>query len=197
MYPFLQPVEHGTVLIVSTAMTPRKQVKLDEGGLWDYALRILSRKSYSAGEIKQKLSFRAAPGTDISAVLTKLRDYGFADDEKFSETFAQARLRNEGFGRSRVLRDLRTKKVSAKVAEQAIEKTFAGTSEAELIDNFMARKYRLKDLTVFLKEEKNLASAYRKLRLAGFSSNGSLQALKRHAKHVADFEVGDEAEEEG
>jgi regulatory protein len=174
-------------------MSPRKQSKLDEGGLWNYALRVLARKAYSAGEIRQKLSQRAASISDVPAVLTKLREYGFADDEKFSEAFAQSRLRNEGFGRSRVLRDLRTKRVSPKVAEQAIEKTFAGTSEAELIDNFLARKYRSKDLTVFLKEEKNLASAYRKLRLAGFTSNATLSALKRHAKHAADWEVEDDS----
>jgi regulatory protein len=177
-------------------MSPRKPLKLDDGGLWDYALRILSRKAYSAAEIKQKLSLRAAPGTNIPALLTKLKEYGFADDEKFSETFAQSRLRNQGFGRSRVMRDLQTKRVSPKVAEQAIEKTFAGTSEAELIDNFLQRKYRSKDLTVFLKEEKNLASAYRKLRLAGFTSNATLAALKRHAKHSADWEMPDESTEE-
>ena len=176
-------------------MTPRKQRKLDEGELWDYALRILARKAYSAGEIKQKLGQRAALISDVPAVLTKLKEYGFADDEKFSETFALSRLRNQGFGRSRVLRDLRTKRVSAKTAEQAI-KDFAGTSEAGLIDNFLARKYRSKDLTVFLKEEKNLASMYRKLRLAGFSSNATLAALKRHAKHAADFEVDEVVEGE-
>jgi regulatory protein len=173
-------------------MAPRKPVKLDERGLWDYALRILSRKAYSAGEIKQKLSLRAASASDVPGILTKLKEYGFADDEKFSEAFSQSRLRNQGFGRSRVLRDLAGKRVPTKVAEQAIEKTFAGTSEAELIDNFLARKYRSKDLTVFLKEGKNLASAYRKLRLAGFTSNATLAALKRHTKRTADWEILEE-----
>jgi SOS response regulatory protein OraA/RecX len=126
--------------------------------------------------------------------LTKLREYGFADDEKFSEAFAQSRLRNQGFGRARVLRDLQTKRVSPNTAAEAIEKTFAGTSEAELIDGFLARKLRGKDLTVFLKEEKNLASTYRKLRIAGFTSSASLSALKRHAKHAADWEVEDDLE---
>lgn len=175
-------------------MSPRKPVKLDDIGLWDYALRILSRKAYSAGEIRQKLSLRAAPGTNVPAVLTKLKEYGFADDEKFSETFAQSRLRNQGFGRARVLRDLQTKRVAPKVAQQAIEKTFEGTSEAELIDNFLARKYRTKDLPVFFKEEKNLAAAYRKLRLAGFTSTSTIAALKRHSKHSIDWEGAEDAE---
>lgn len=175
-----------------TPMTPRKQKKLDEGGLWDYALRILARKAYSAAEIRDKLNRRAVSSSDVPTVLTKLKEYGFADDEKFSEAFAQARLRNQGFGRSRVMRDLQSKHIAPKVAEEAIEKTFAGTSEAELIDNFLARKYRSKDLTVFLQEEKNLASAYRKLRLAGFTSDATLAALKRHGRHSADWEVIEE-----
>jgi regulatory protein len=177
-------------------MAPRKQSKLDEGGLWDYALRILARKSYSSGEIRQKLMQRATSFADVPIILTKLKEYGFADDEKFSEAFAQSRLNNQGFGRSRVLRDLHAKRVAPTVAEKAIDKTFAGTSEAELIDSFLARKYRSKDLTEFLKEEKNLASAYRKLRVAGFSSSATLAALKRHAKHAADWEVSEETGED-
>jgi regulatory protein len=177
-------------------MTPRKQSKLDESGLWDYALRILARKAYSAGEVKQKLMQRASSFADVPIILTKLKDYGFADDQKFSEAFAQSRLNNEGFGRSRVLRDLHAKRVAPNVAEQAIEKTFAGTSEAELIDKFLARKYRSKNLAEFLKEEKNLASAYRKLRVAGFSSSAALTALKRHANRAADWEVLDEPPED-
>jgi len=173
-------------------MGPRKQIKLDENGLWDYALRVLARKAYSVSEIRQKLALRAASVSDIPGVLTKLAEYGFADDKKFSEAFSLSRIRNDGFGKSRVLRDLRTKRVPAQVAEQAIEKTFAGTSEAQMIDDFLARKYRSKDLTVFLKEEKNLASVYRKLRVAGFSSNATLAALKRHGKHAADWEVADD-----
>jgi regulatory protein len=177
-------------------MTVRKQIKLNATGLWDFALRTLARKSYSAAEIRQKLNRRAESISDVPAILTKLSEYGFADDRKFSESFALSRLRNEGFGRSRVLRDLRTKQVPPQVAQLAIEKTFAGTSESSLIDAFLARKYRSKDLVTFLKEQKNLASAYRKLRVAGFTSSASLDALKRHAKHAADWDIADDQPDE-
>lgn len=177
-------------------MAPRKQTKLNQDELWNYALRLLAKKAYSAAQIRQKLNQRATETSLVPTILTKLKEYGFADDEKFSELYAQSRLRNQGFGRSRVLRDLRAKRVSSKIAEQAIEKTFAGTSEAELIDNFLARKYRSKDLASYLQEEKNVASAYRKLRLAGFTSSASLVALKRHAKRAADWEISDESSAE-
>jgi hypothetical protein len=51
-----------------------------------------------------------------------------------------------------------------------------------LIEAFLRRKYRSVTLDVFLAEPKNLASAYRRLRLAGFASGNSLRVLKRFAR---------------
>jgi regulatory protein len=164
-----------------------KLKKLDSGSLWDYALRVLGQRAYSANELRQKLSKRSESAADVTAVMGKLREYGLTDDTKFSEAFASSRLQNRGFGRFRVLRDLRSKRVSGNIAEAAVEKTFAGTNEAELIQRFLDRKYRGKKLEEFLKEEKNLASVYRRLRTAGFSSSNSLSILKRYAHQVEDW----------
>jgi regulatory protein len=164
-----------------------KPKKLDSGALWDYALRVLGQRAHSANELRQKLSKRSESAADVTAVMGKLREYGLTDDTKFSEAFASCRLQNRGFGRFRVLRDLRSKRVSGNIAEAAVEKTFAGTNEAELIQRFLERKYRGKKLEEFLKEEKNLASVYRRLRTAGFSSGNSLSILKRYARQVEDW----------
>lgn len=110
-----------------------------------------------------------------------------ADDEKFSEAFASSRLQNDGFGQARVLRDLRAKRVSRSVAEKAVTKTFEKTEESELALQFLLRKYRNKDLSAVLKDEKQFASAYRKLRVGGFSSAASLSLLKRYAKDTAEW----------
>jgi regulatory protein len=164
-----------------------KPKKLDGEALWEYALRVLGQRALSANELTQKLSKRSESAADVDAVMRKLREYGFADDAKFSEAFASSRLQNRGFGRFRVLRDLRSKRVSGKIAEAAVERTFAGTNERELIQRFLERKYRAKNLEEFLKEEKNLASVYRRLRTAGFSSGNSLSILKRYARQVDDW----------
>lgn len=164
-----------------------KPKTLERRALWDYALRVLGQRAHSAAELRQKLSKRAESTADVSAVLEKLGEYGLADDTKFSEAFAASRLQNRGLGRFRVLRDLRAKRVSGKIAQNAVEKTFAGTDEIELIDRFLARKYRGKKLNEFLKEQKNIASVYRRLRTAGFSSGNSLATLKRYAQQVEDW----------
>ncbi len=172
----------------------KKSPKLDENSLWDYALRALSQRAHSANDIKQKLSRRAESPDGVTAVMAKLRKYGMADDNKFSETYASSRLQNNGFGRFRVLQDLRTRRVSSGVAEKAVEKIFDGVDENELVEQFLARKYRKIDLPAFLAEDKNMASAYRRLRMAGFSSRSSLAALKKHSKRSQDFDPPDENE---
>ena len=102
----------------------RKTPKLDESALWDYALRALSQRAHSANDLKQKLARRSESPEGVTAVMAKLHEYGMADDKKFSETFASSRLQNQGFGRSRVLQDLRTRRVSGGVAEKAVEQDF-------------------------------------------------------------------------
>lgn len=167
----------------------RVRSKLNETGLWDYALRVLARRAYSSGELKQKLAARAERYSDVDATMTKLREYGFADDRKFSESFAGSRLQNQGFGRLRVLSELRSRRIAPGIAAQAVEKAFAGTDELRLIQNFLERKYRGKDLAQFLQEEKNLVSAYRRLRTAGFSSTASITVLKRYSRKADDWDA--------
>ena len=175
-------------------MAPRKQpAKLDANGLWDYALRVLARRPHSVSELKTKLGRRANSPTDVTQTLAKLREYGLTNDRKFSEAFASARLQNQGHGRFRVLRDLRARRVAPEVAEDAISKTFKDTDELELVQQYLDRKYRGRDLGAMLKDEKTLASVYRRLRLAGFSSANSLTVLRRYKQEIAD--VNESAEE--
>lgn len=162
--------------------------KLNEAELWEYALRVLSRRAHSAGELRQKLAARAEIRSDVDAAMAKLREYGFADDVKFSEAFAGSRLRNRGFGPSRVLHELRAKRIPAAVAADAVEKAFDGADEVQLAHSFLERKYRGKDLKAFLREEKNLAAAYRRLRTGGFSSATALTVLKRYSRQAGEWD---------
>ncbi len=165
---------------------------LDLEQLKNYAVRALGDRAHSAGELRQKLSRRAASPEDIDVVLAKLREIGYLNDQRFAENFASARLENQGFGKMRVLRELRQRRVAPKLAEQVTEKAFEETNETDLIEAFLKRKYRGKDLGSFLKEEKNLASAFRRLRYAGFSSGESICVLKRYASQAEELELMEE-----
>ena len=165
----------------------RRLKKLDSEELWNYALRVLGDRAHSAAELRRKLVLKAASSADVPPLLVKLREYNLLDDRKFSEAYASSRLQNQGFGRFRVLRELHAKQVPAKLAEQAVSAAFAETDDHQLAAAFIARKYRGKDLPVFLAEEKNLASAYRRLRTAGFNAQTSLAVLKQYSHRTEDW----------
>lgn len=161
--------------------------KLNRDQLWDYALRSLGQREHSVSELRQKLSRRAESPSDVNETVTRLLESGLTDDRRFAETYASTRLAGQGFGRQRVLGDLRGKRVSESVASEAVARAYSETDDASLIEAFLERKYRGKDLKVFLGEQKNLASAFRRLRLAGFGTSAVLTALKRHSAAAEDL----------
>ncbi len=138
----------------------------------------------AGGELRQKLKARAAQQADVDHVLSRLKEHGFLDDKRFAEHYAGRRLENEGFGRARVLAGLRARRVAPSVAERAVEAAFKDTDEIDLIERFLERRYRNKPLQEVLSEPKGLASAYRKLRAAGFSGGNSLRVLRKHARDM-------------
>jgi regulatory protein len=162
-------------------MAKRPPQPLDREKLLNVALRALGARAHSSGELREKLRRRAQNQDDVDAVLAKLKEAGYLNDRQFAEAYAAARLQDQGLGKMRVLRDLRQRRVAPQLAEQVTEQTYQKTNETDLIEEFLRRKYRGKQLATFLSEEKNLAAAFRRLRYAGFSAGQSIRVLKRFA----------------
>jgi regulatory protein len=154
---------------------------LDKNGLMTFAARALSARALTISELRDKLKRRAAEPLDVDEVLARLKESGYLNDQRFSESYASWRRDDGGFGKTRVMRDLMARRVAPAVAKQAAEAAFEGADEVAMIEAFLKRKYRGKDLGALLKEEKHLTSAYRKLRTAGFSTGNSIKVLKLYA----------------
>lgn len=174
-------------------MKERKPKKLDAQELLDYALRALASRAHSAGELRTKLLRRAARQDDIPPVMARLKEYGYLDDRKFAESYSATRLESHGLGKQRVLRELRQRRVAPPVAETAVEQAYREADETELVEAYLARKYRGVTLSEYLAEPRHLAGAFRRLRAAGFSSGAVIRVLKRHR---ADEEALDALDQE-
>lgn len=159
-----------------------------------YAGQALTMRAQSAAELRTRL-LKKGTAADVDSVLSKLKEAGYLDDSKFAAAYAGWRKDNEGFGRGRVLRDLIARKVPTPVAKAASEAAFRETDEVEMIEAFLARKFRGKNLAEMLKEEKGLASAYRRLRTAGFSTSNSIRVLKRFSYKAEQLEDSEPTEE--
>lgn len=178
---------------------PRKPALLDANGLWEFALKALGARACSSGELRQKLRARAERLEDVDTTLARLKEYRYLDDRRFAESFATARLENQRLGKNRVVRDLLRRRVAPALAESTVGKTFEKVDEIALIEEHIRRKYRDSRRDGLFKEEKDLASAYRRLLRAGFGTGNIIRVLKRFAANpelLDAFEPPSDAEDE-
>ncbi len=173
----------------------RRPKKLEGEALWNYALRALSARALSVAEMRARLAARADRPEEANEVMARLRDLGLLDDVRFAEQFASARLENEGFGQGRVLSDLHRRRVASTVARRAVGAVFEHADEVQLIEDYLARKFRSVVLKEHLAEPRRMAAAYRRLRRAGFSSGNVVRVLRRHASETEVLESLAEGEE--
>src|SRR5580693_5075457 len=122
---------------------PTRQLPLDQ--LFGYAVKKLSGRAASTGEIRTALAARALEPGDVESVIARLKDYGYLNDARFAESFASARLENEGHGQARVVRDLRQRRVAPELAQSTVSRVYSDQDEAILIEQYIRRKYRTAD----------------------------------------------------
>jgi regulatory protein len=149
--------------------------------------------------MREKLRRRAARAADVDEVLARLKDLGYLDDRRYAEAFASARLANEKLGRTRVIQDLRKRRVAPSLAERTVQRVYQDIDEVVLIEDFIRRKYRLAEREGLFREDKDLAAAYRRLLRAGFRTGEIIRVLKRFARNpdlLDTFEPPEEEEKE-
>ena len=112
---------------------------------FDRAIKLIASKSLSVAELRERLlQSRKATKADVDAVIERLKEYGYLDDERFAFSYASLKVRQRPIGKRRLERDLKFKKVDSATAATALELVFAETSEEQLIDRAIEKRLRLK-----------------------------------------------------
>ena len=112
---------------------------------FDRAIKLIAAKSRSVAELRERLlQSRRATKADVDAVIARLKEYGYLDDERFAFSYASLRVKQRPLGKRRLERDLKFKKVDSATATAALDLVFAETPEEELIDRAIAKRLRLK-----------------------------------------------------
>jgi regulatory protein len=150
-------------------MRPRRATRKLETTqqLYMSAQRALMRHAYSIDEMKSHLERRAEHKEMIPDIIARLCELNYLDDAKFALNYTSQHAKLRRQGRFRIERDLRAKGVPDRSIEAAIQSVFAETDEAGLVRARIKRK--LAHLRGPL-EQKKIASLYRNLMGAGFSS---------------------------
>jgi regulatory protein len=121
------------------------------------AVKLLAAKPRSVAELRERLLEKEWTNDEaVDHAIDKLKDYKYLDDEQFALSFASARVRQKPIGRQRLARDLQMKKVDRETAEQTLEKVFEETPEADLIDQAIEKRVRLRGRPTTRQETKSL-----------------------------------------
>jgi len=82
-----------------------------------------------------------------------------------------------------VLADLSRRRVAPAVAQQTVGKVYQEVDETALAEEFVRRKFRMASRDTLFQDEKEMASAYRRLMRAGFRPGTALAVLKKFARN--------------
>lgn len=121
------------------------------------AVKLLAAKPRSVAELRERLLEKQWTNAEIvEAVLAKLGEYGYLNDERYAFGYASYKVRQKPVGRQRLQRDLQLKKVDRETADEALRLVFEETPEAELIDRAIEKRTRLRGLPETRAEVKSL-----------------------------------------
>jgi regulatory protein len=150
------------------------------------AVKLLAAKPRSIQELRERLLEKQwTDEATADYALSKLKEYGYLDDERFAFGFASYRVRQKPVGRQRLARDLQTKKVSKETADAALELVYQETPEEELITRAIEKRVRLRGRPTTRQETKSL---YDHLLRLGFSYD----LIIRKVREASDASEDDE-----
>jgi len=156
----------------------KKKKPLDEAALYDYAVKALGRHMRTEAELRRLMTARVEPGAQgeaaVRAVLSRLKEHGYLNDQSYAETYARLRKENDKLGARRVRNDLRQKGIRAEVVEEAVGARYGEANEEALAREHLERR-RIKKP----ENEKETARVVRRLVAAGFSTGVIYKILRQ------------------
>jgi len=109
------------------------------------AIKLLTVKPRSVAELRERLlQGKGVNQSVVDTVISRLEEYGYLNDERFAFSYASLKVKQRPVGRRRLQRDLKLKKVSNSVADEALELVYAETPEEQLIDAAIEKRTRLR-----------------------------------------------------
>ncbi len=158
---------------------------------FDRAVNLLAYKPRSEQELRIRLLEKEWTNAEIvEAVIAKLKEYNYLNDEQFASDFAASKLRGKPIGKRVLQQKLAQKKLDKETVAAALETAFEETPEAEIIERAIAKRLRLKGKPETREDSKKF---YDYLLRQGFSYD--LVSSKMREIAARNLDEGDEMEE--
>ena len=108
----------------------------------DAALRLLTVRARSVGELRDRLIRKSFAGDICERVIEDLAGAGLLDDVEFARLWADERVRLRPVGRRRLVAELRAKKVDAAVIDEVAAEVYTEHTESELARRALRKRIR-------------------------------------------------------
>ena len=111
------------------------------------AVRLLAAKPRSIGELRKRLLEKLWTNEEVvDAVIEKLKEYEYLDDQKYAVSLALSKLRQKPQGKRRLQQTLSQKELDKETIEEALTTAFEKMPEEDLIDAAIEKRVRLKGI---------------------------------------------------
>ena len=132
------------------------------------AVDLLSRRDHARGELLTKLKQKGfADGAEQA--LEKLESYGYIDDRRFAQNYANELIRLKGFGKRRIVQELFKKGVSRDIIDEVVSEL---EFDIESLVSIIERKY-----SRYLDDEKGVRRTINALVRMGYGFSEIKEAL--------------------
>jgi len=122
-----------------------KDVERSRERTMNRAVKLLAAKPRSVRELRERLLEKLWTSDEIvDAVIEKLKDYKYLDDEQYARDMAVSKLRQKPQGKRRLQQTMSQKKLDKETVEAAIADAFEKLPEDDLIDLAIGKRLRLK-----------------------------------------------------
>lgn len=108
------------------------------------AVKLLAAKPRSVAELRERLLEKLWTDAEIvDAVIEKLKEYNYLNDEQFARDVALSKLRQKPQGRRRLQMSMSQKKLDKEIVDAAIVEAYEKLPEEQLIDAAIEKRLRL------------------------------------------------------
>ncbi len=122
-------------------MKSRNTEPLTAERAYQYALRLLTGRDYTAARLKQKLVVREVSGQDCEDVILRLQREGWLDDVRYAGRFAESALSSGRYYGVRLRLEMRRRGFDSNVVDEALAPLLAESDEISEVRSAAERRY--------------------------------------------------------
>jgi regulatory protein len=151
--------------------------KAGSGDSWGVALRLLTRRDYSTGELRQRLLDKGFPADAADAAVARGLALGYLDDARLIARQSRALLAQGRAAGPRLTLELRRRGFPRELIDDAVQAACGEGAEAQALRELIERRFASFDFAGADERERRRVVAF--LQRRGFPLDRILNELKR------------------